>query len=78
MTTPFARLTLITILPCHVSTLASQVLTLEERVANHKRGHKPAFFAHYYGVRLLPDLFRHLNPMSYEYAKAKKVELACI
>jgi len=43
-------------------------LTPEERFANHKRGYKKNPKVMKYGVRLLPELYQHLNPMSYEEA----------
>src|SRR5258708_16851599 len=38
-------------------------LTPEERFANHKAGTKAASLVTRYGIRLLPELFDHLNPM---------------
>ena len=48
-------------------------LTPEERYANHKRG-KPAGkkIVTKYGVKLLPELYEHLNPLSWE--EANKME----
>ncbi len=51
-------------------------LTPEERFANHKNGHKSAGVVRKYGVRLVPKLYAHLNPMNYEEAAAKEPELA--
>ena len=51
-------------------------LTPEERFANHKRGHKASRVAHRHGVRLLPALYEHLNPMSYDEALRAETELA--
>jgi hypothetical protein len=43
-------------------------LTPEERFANHKKGYKKNSKVMKFGVRLLPDLYQHLNPMSYDEA----------
>ncbi len=45
-------------------------LSPEERFANHKRGHKAAGIVKRFGIRLVPRLYAHLNPMPYEKAKA--------
>jgi hypothetical protein len=37
-------------------------LTPEERFANHKAGIKDASLVKRYGIRLLPELYAHLNP----------------
>jgi hypothetical protein len=49
-------------------------LTPEERFKNHKQGIKAARVVKRYGVRLVPKLFAHLNPMPY----AKAVEMEAI
>ena len=51
-------------------------LTPEKRFANHKRGHKAARVVRRYGVRLLPALYEHLNPMTYGEAVRMEVDLA--
>jgi hypothetical protein len=51
-------------------------LTPEERFANHKRGVKAAAVVQRYGVRLLPELYAHLNPMPYAAAAAMEKDLA--
>jgi hypothetical protein len=51
-------------------------LTPEERFANHKAGIKSASVVTRYGVRLLPELYAHLNPMPYEAAAQMEVDLA--
>jgi predicted GIY-YIG superfamily endonuclease len=48
----------------------------EERFANHKRGYKANRYAKAYGVRLLKELFEHVNPMIEEQAKITETELA--
>jgi hypothetical protein len=40
----------------------------EERFANHKRGYKASSVVKKYGVRLRPDLYAHMNPMTWENA----------
>jgi hypothetical protein len=51
-------------------------LSVAERFANHKRGHKGNVFVLRFGTRLLPELFAHLNPMPYEAAMTMERELA--
>ena len=51
-------------------------LTPEERFANHKTGIKAAGVVKRYGLRLLPELFAHLNPMPFEAAVGMEKDLA--
>ena len=51
-------------------------LTPEERFANHKAGIKAARVVRKFGVRLVPKLYAHLNPMPYEKAQRMEVALA--
>ena len=51
-------------------------LTPEERFANHKAGTKAAWVVKRYGLRLLPELYEHLNPMPYEAAAEMEKDLA--
>lgn len=51
-------------------------LTPEARLANHKGGVKAARVVRKYGVRLVPTLYEHLNPMSYKDAVRMETELA--
>jgi hypothetical protein len=51
-------------------------LTPEERFANHKEGIKSATVVKKYGLRLLPELYSHLNPMPYEAAAHMEKDLA--
>ena len=51
-------------------------LTPEERLANHMAGIKAARVVRTCGVRLVPTLYEHLNPMSYEDAVRMEAELA--
>jgi predicted GIY-YIG superfamily endonuclease len=48
----------------------------EERLANHKAGIKSAGVVRRCGVRLVPTLYEHLNPMTYVDAVRMEVELA--
>lgn len=50
-------------------------LTPEERFANHKQGIKSSWLVRRYGVRLLPELYQHLNPMPYEAAAQMEKDL---
>jgi hypothetical protein len=47
-------------------------LTPEQRFENHKKGIKSARVVRRFGVRLVPRLYAHLNPMPY--AKAVEME----
>ena len=51
-------------------------LTPEVRFANHKAGIKAARVVKKFGVRLVPRLYAHLNPMTYKDAKAMEGFLA--
>jgi hypothetical protein len=51
-------------------------LTTEERFANHKVGTKAAWVVKRYGLRLLPELYEHLNPMPFEAAAQMEKDLA--
>jgi len=51
-------------------------LPTDERFSNHKAGIKDAYVVRRYGLRLLPELFEHLNPMPYEAAVEMEVDLA--
>ena len=48
----------------------------EERFAHHKAGYKANGYVQRYGVRLLPELYAHLNPMTYDDALATEARLA--
>jgi len=61
-------------LPCVYVGLTG--LTPEERFANHKAGLKSAWVVKRYGLRLLPELFAHLNPMPFEAAAQMEADLA--
>jgi hypothetical protein len=51
-------------------------LTPEERYLKHKAGHRASRWVRKYGIGLLPALYRHLNPLSYEAASGAEVALA--
>ena len=51
-------------------------LTPEQRFQNHKQGIKAAGIVRRFGERLVPRLYRHLNPMPYGKAQAMEVALA--
>jgi hypothetical protein len=50
-------------------------LTPEERFANHKSGIKSSSLVRRFGIRLLPELYEHLNPMPYEAAAQMEKDL---
>jgi hypothetical protein len=47
-----------------------------KRFKNHKQGIKSAVIVRRYGIRLLPELYDHLNPMPYEVAAEMEKDLA--
>lgn len=51
-------------------------LSPEERFENHKTGHKSARVVRKFGERLVPKLYAHLNPMTYQRAVRMEVSLA--
>jgi predicted GIY-YIG superfamily endonuclease len=51
-------------------------LTPEERFANHRNGIKSAGVVRRCGERLVPKLYAHLNPMTYEQAAKMEQQLA--
>jgi hypothetical protein len=51
-------------------------LTPEERFTNHKAGIKGALVVKRYGLRLIPELYQHLNPMPFEAAAQMEQDLA--
>jgi hypothetical protein len=50
-------------------------LTPEERFVNHQQGIKSSLFVKRYGLRLLPELYEHLNPMPYDAAAQMEKDL---
>jgi hypothetical protein len=51
-------------------------LTPEDRLANHKKGHKAADVVQRHGIRLLPELYDWLNPMPFAAAAQMERDLA--
>ena len=51
-------------------------LSPEERFRKHKAGIKASPWVRDHGIRLLPELFTHLNPMTYEEAVQREQDLA--
>jgi predicted GIY-YIG superfamily endonuclease len=51
-------------------------LSPEQRFANHKAGVKAARVVKKHGVRLVPRLYAHLNPMPYRKAQEMEAALA--
>jgi hypothetical protein len=51
-------------------------LPVDHRFENHKNGYKSAWVVRKYGVRLMPELYEHLNPMPFEAAAQMEIELA--
>ena len=51
-------------------------LNPEERFENHKQGVKPAWVVKRYGLRLMPEMYAHLNPMPFEAAAQMEQDLA--
>lgn len=47
-----------------------------ERFWNHQDGYKSSYYVHKFGVKLLPEMFEHLNPMPFEGACEMERELA--
>jgi predicted GIY-YIG superfamily endonuclease len=50
--------------------------TPEDRFASHKEGHKANRYVREYGIRLLPELYERLNPMTYGEAYETEARLA--
>jgi hypothetical protein len=51
-------------------------LPVNERFENHKNGYKSAWVVKKYGLRLMSELYEHLNPMPFEAAAQMEIELA--
>jgi Protein of unknown function (DUF3553) len=51
-------------------------LTPEERFRAHQRGEHAAWLVRKYGLRLVPELYQHFNPLPYELAQQMEPELA--
>jgi hypothetical protein len=51
-------------------------IPVDRRFENHKNGYKSAWVVRKYGVRLMPELYEHLNPMPFDAAAQMESELA--
>lgn len=51
-------------------------LPVDHRFENHRNGYKSARLVEKYGVRLMPELYEHLNPMPFEAAVQMEKDLA--
>jgi hypothetical protein len=51
-------------------------LPVDHRFENHKNGYKAARVVERHGLRLLPELYEHLNPMPFEAAAQMEKDLA--
>jgi hypothetical protein len=51
-------------------------LPVDHRFENHKNGYKSARLVRKYGVRLMAELYEHLNPMPFEAAAQMEKDLA--
>jgi hypothetical protein len=51
-------------------------LPVDHRFENHRNGYKAARIVERHGVRLLPELFEHLNPMPFDAAVQMEKDLA--
>jgi hypothetical protein len=51
-------------------------LPVEHRFENHKHGYKSSWIVEKFGIRLMPELYEHLNPMPYEAAAQMEKDLA--
>ena len=48
----------------------------EHRFENHRHGYKSSWVVRKYGLRLIPELYEHLNPMPFEAATEMERDLA--
>src|ERR1700730_404965 len=51
-------------------------IPVDHRFENHKNSYKSAWVVRKYGLRLMPELYEHLNPMPFEAAVEMESELA--
>lgn len=51
-------------------------LPVEQRFENHKKGLGASRYVRKFWVKLVPELYEHLNPMRYEEALERERELA--
>ena len=50
-------------------------LPVDHRFENHRNGYKSSRMVQRYGLRLLPELYQHLNPMPFEAAAQMEKDL---
>src|ERR1700731_2788181 len=50
-------------------------LPVDHRFENHKNGYKSARLVKKYGIKLMPELYQHLNPMPFEAAAQMEKDL---
>ena len=50
-------------------------LSVKHRFEHHKNGYKSAWTVKKYGIRLMPELYEHLNPMPFEAAAQMEKDL---
>jgi hypothetical protein len=60
----------------HVVYVGMTGLPVDHRFENHKNGYKSARLVRKYGIRLMPELYEHLNPMPFEAAAQMEKDLA--
>src|SRR5947208_12912266 len=51
-------------------------LPVDHRFENHKNGYKSARVVRKHGIRLMPELYEHLNPMPFDAAAQMEKDLA--
>lgn len=51
-------------------------ISVDHRFENHKSGYKSAWAVRKYAVRLMPELYEHLNPMPFQAAVQMESDLA--
>ena len=51
-------------------------IPVDHRFENHRNGYKSAWVVRKYGVRLMPELYEHFNPMPFEAAVQMETDLA--
>jgi len=51
-------------------------IPVDDRFESHIKGYKSAWVVRKYGVRPMPELYEHLNPMPFEAAVQMETELA--
>jgi hypothetical protein len=50
-------------------------LPIDHRFENHKNGYKSARLVKKYGIKLIPELYQHLNPMPFDAAAQMEKDL---